>query len=70
MKNSKMNQIKPENSACMPSRNLPACPDCGAIDCDRAFSSAHECSSGFLPGGRKVCDICGRMNCPSLFDKR
>jgi len=47
----------------------PACPECGAVDCDRASSSNHKCSSGFGPGRRRVCDKCGRMECPSLLEE-
>ena len=41
----------------------PSCPDCGAVDCDRAVSSHYKCSSSFHPGFQKVCDLCGRMGC-------
>lgn len=46
---------------------LPGCPDCGAVDCDKASDLNMDCSSGFEPGMRKVCDRCGRMNCPSIY---
>lgn len=51
---------------CEPNTTDPACPDCGAVDCDRAASGRHQCSSGFAPGLRKVCERCGRMDCPTL----
>ena len=41
----------------------PSCPDCGAVDCDRAQSSNQKCSSSFHPGFQKVCDACCRMEC-------
>ncbi len=48
---------------CTPNRTDPACPDCGAVDCNRAFSSNQKCSSGFEPGAAKVCERCGRLAC-------
>jgi hypothetical protein len=51
---------------CERDTHSPACPDCGAVDCDRASGSRYECSSGFLPGGRRVCERCGRMNCQTV----
>ena len=51
---------------CKIDSHSPACPFCGAVDCDSAHSSGHECSSGFEPGVRKICDRCGRMNCESV----
>lgn len=56
----------PKVEQCEPNTSDPACPDCGAVDCERAKSSSRECSSGFEPGQRKVCGRCGRMNCESL----
>ena len=41
----------------------PSCPDCGAVDCDRAQSSNQQCSSSFHPGFQKVCNTCCRMEC-------
>ena len=41
----------------------PSCPDCGAVDCDRAQSSNQQCSSSFHPGFQKVCSVCCRMDC-------
>lgn len=52
---------------CKADLSLPACPDCGAVDCERAVSSQYQCSSGFEPGFRRVCDKCGRMNCLSIM---
>jgi len=50
-------------SICDVNTSSPACPDCGAVDCERAHGSQYQCSSGFMPGYRKVCDRCGRMDC-------
>lgn len=50
-----------------PDTSKPSCPDCVAVDCDRARSGNNKCSSGFAPGQRKVCDMCGRMMCPTLY---
>jgi hypothetical protein len=44
----------------------PACPECGAVDCDKSHNLSAKCSSGSAPGMRKVCDRCGRMECPSI----
>lgn len=41
----------------------PACPDCGAVDCEKAHRLDRECSSGFAPGCAKVCPKRGRLGC-------
>ena len=44
---------------------LPGCPDCGAVDCERALDCDQECSA---PCGADsvMCLKCGRLNCGTL----
>lgn len=46
---------------CTPDHDSPACPDCVAVDCERAHSSLHKCSTDLLYP--RICERCGRLNC-------
>lgn len=46
----------------------PGCPECGAIDCEKAHRLDRPCSSGYEPGGARVCEKCGRLDCQDRDD--
>lgn len=52
--------------ACEAGQCEPCCPDCGAVDCGRAASSAYDCTSEFLPGRGKICPRCHQLDCDSV----